>query len=417
MNNLSKPLPRVLQGKLQQALKHFPVVVLTGARQTGKSTLIQRLLDPNREYYTLDDMDVLERAKKEPAALLRSNKPITLDEVQRSPELLLTLKREVDQNRQAGRFLLSGSANLALMSKVTESLAGRAVYLVLNPFTLSEKKGQGGSGRWELLLDNPSQTAKSFEPSQGKQTVKIGDLFAGGFPPIALETDRSTTKAWLEGYIQTYLERDLRALSAVSDLADFRRLMRLAALRSGKVANQNELARDAGLKQPTVHRYLNLLETSYVIRRIPAYAVNRSSRVIKSPKLYFVDTALAAAGAGVYSPEELEKANMTGHFWETLVVNELTAWKETVDPKPEILHWRTTQNEEVDFIVEWDGKVYPIEVKSAEKARLEDVKHIQKFFKEYGKTAPHGLILYNGSKFEEIADRIWAVPMGFALGL
>jgi hypothetical protein len=414
MNNISKPLPRLLQATLQQALKRFPVVVLTGARQTGKSTLIQRLLDPRREYHTLDDMDVLERAKKEPAALLRSGKPMTLDEVQRGPELLLAVKREVDRNRQAGRFLLSGSANLALMNKVTESLAGRAVYLALQPFTLSEKKGHGGPSRWEELLNNPSKAAKGYKPSS---PLKIGDLFAGGFPQVALETDRSTSRAWLEGYVQTYLERDLRALSAVSDLADFRRLMRLAALRSGKVINQNELARDAGLKQPTVHRYLNLLETSYIIHRIPAYAVNRSARVIKTPKLYYADTALAAVVAGIHTAEELEKANMTGHFWETLVVNDLTAWRETVDPKPEILHWRTTQNEEVDFVVERDGKVFPIEIKAADRAKVDDAKHIQRFFKEYGKSVPHGFVLYNGSQMEEIADRIWALPFSFALGL
>ncbi len=414
MNNLSKPLPRLLKGSLQKALKRFPVVVLTGARQTGKSTLIQQLLDPHREYHTLDDLDVLERAQKEPAALLRSGKPMTLDEVQRGPELLLAVKREVDKNRQAGRFLLSGSANLAMMGKVTESLAGRAVYLALHPFTLSEKEGHGGAGRWEELLDDPSKVAKDHKSSP---FLRINDLFAGGFPPVALEKDRSTCRAWLDGYIQTYLERDLRALSAVSDLADFRRLMRLAALRSGKVINQNELARDSGLKQPTVHRYLNLLETSYIIQRIPAYAVNRTSRVIKTPKLYYVDTGLAAVIAGIHSAEDLEKANLTGHFWETLVVNDLTAWRESVDLKPEILHWRTTQNEEVDFVVEWDGKVFPIEVKSADKIKLDDVRHIQKFFKEYRKAVPHGLVLYNGSKIQEMADRVWAVPFSYALGL
>ena len=414
MNNLSKPLPRLLQGALQHALKRFPVVVLTGARQTGKSTLIQRLLDPRREYHTLDDLDVLERAQKEPAALLGSGKPMTLDEVQRSPELLLAVKREVDKNRQAGRFLLSGSANLALMSRVTESLAGRAVYLALHPFTLSEKEGYGAAGCWEGLLEDPSGQAKKHGHSK---PIKITDLLAGGFPPVALEKDPSTRRAWLEGYIQTYLERDLRALSAVSDLADFRRLMRLAALRSGKVVNQNELARDSGLKQPTVHRYLNLLETSYIIQRIPAYAVNRSSRVIKTPKLYYVDTGLAAAIAGIHTAEELGKANMTGSLWETLVVNDLTAWRETVDPRPEILHWRTTQNEEVDFVVERDGKVFPIEVKAAERVRVDDVRHIRKFLEVYGKASPHGLVLYNGSKAEEIADRIWAVPFRLALGL
>src|SRR5665213_959884 len=414
MNNLHKPLPRHLQETLAQALRRFPVVVLTGARQTGKSTLIQRLLEPHREYYTLDDFEILERAQKEPGALVRSDKPMTFDEVQRRPELLMAVKREVDRNRKPGHFLLSGSANLSLLHRVTETLAGRAVYLALQPFTLSEKAGRGGVGRWDVLLDNPAKAAKEEKPS-GR--VDVDDLLIGGFPTVALEKDPTTRRAWLEGYIQTYLERDLRALSAVSDLADFRRLMRLAALRSGSVVNQTELARDAGLKQPTVHRYLNLLETSYLIQRIPAYAVNRTKRLIKTPKLYYGDTGLAAVIAGIHTKEALDRSNLTGALWETLVVNELMAWKETADPKPEILYWRTANGEEVDFVVEQNGKVFPLEVKAAEEARLADVKHLQLFLKEYGKAAPHGLLLYNGTKVEEIAERIWTVPFSVALGL
>jgi predicted AAA+ superfamily ATPase len=414
VNSSSSPLPRYLTQEVIKALAAFPVVVLTGARQTGKSTLIRQLLPAgDRDYRTLDDIDVLERAQQEPDALVGSKGPITIDEIQRSPDLLLAIKRAVDQNRKPGRFLLSGSANLALYGRVSETLAGRAVYLTLYPFTTAERAGLGTVGQWDKVLDDPPQFEGTHPPFS-----RAGEgLLQSGFPPAALVHTPVTQRTWLDGYVRTYLERDLQTLSSIENLVDFRRLMRVAALRSGSLINQSQIARDAGLAQPTAHRYLNLLEASYLLHRLPAYAVNRTKRVIKAPRLFFCDTGLAAYLAGIETLADLEKAGLTGAFLETLIFSDLLSWRETLTPRPEILYWRTASGAEVDFVIERAGKVVPIEVKAGGRPRAADIQHLRLFLEEYGKAAPHAVLLHTGQRCEQLADRIWAVPLSAALGL
>jgi hypothetical protein len=414
MNNLSSPLKRHLTPLVRQALDTFPVVVLTGARQTGKSTLIRELLTPHtRKYLTLDDLDMLERAQQEPDALVAADKPMTIDEIQRSPDLLLAIKRAVDRDRRPGRFLLSGSANLALMQSVSETLAGRAVYLTLYPFTMAERAGLGTVGRWQTLVDDPSQV-EGLHPRVGR----LGEtLLQSGFPPAALSPTPATRRTWLDGYVRTYLERDLQALSAIGHLVDFRRLMRMAALRSSALVNQSDLARDAGLTQPTAHRYLNLLETSYLLHRLPAYAVNRTKRLIKTPRLFFCDTGLAAHLAGIDTAADLEKGGLVGPLLETLVVSDLLAWRESRRPTPDLLYWRLASGAEVDVVIEQAGTLIPIEIKATSSPRVGDTTHLRIFLDDYGKAAPHGLLLHTGERAEQIANCIWAIPLSVALGI
>lgn len=414
MNSQSPPLPRYLTKHVARALSIFPVVVLTGARQTGKSTLIRDLLPASgRDYRTLDDIDVLERAEREPDALVSSTKPVTIDEIQRSPNLLLAIKRAVDRDRRPGRFLLSGSANPALLGKVSETLAGRAVYLTLYPFTAAERNGRGTAGRWEAIVDDPSSLEGSHAPLARADAL----VLQSGFPSAALAKTAAARRIWLDGYVRTYLERDLQALSAIANLVDFRRLMRVAALRSGALLNESALARDAGLPQPTAHRYLNLLETSYLLHRLPAYAVNRTRRVIKAPRLFFCDAGLAAHLAGIETEDALHRAGLAGAFLETLVLGDLLTWREAVSPMPGILYWRTASGAEVDFVIEHRGKVVPIEVKTGSRPRQEDIRHLRLFLTEYGRAAPHGILLHTGPRCEQLAERIWAVPLSAALGL
>lgn len=413
VNRNTRPLPRHLTAAIADALAAFPVVVVTGARQTGKSTLIHELLDaPRREYRTLDDIDVLERAEAEPDALVSAKAPLTLDEVQRSPKLLLAVKRAVDRDRRPGRFLLSGSANLALLGKVSESLAGRAVYLTLYPFTHSERRGKGGTGPWDRILEEPG----AFEGEHAGVADLAAELLAGGFPPVVLARDRAAQRAWLEGYVRTYLERDLQMLASIHGLVDFRRLMRMAALRCGALLNQSELARDAGLTQPTAHRYLNLLEASHLLQRLPAYAVNRTKRLVKSPKLYFCDSGLAAHLAGIGTPAELEASGLKGPLLESLVLSDLLAWRVSAAPGAEILYWRSVSGDEVDFVIERGAKVIPLEVKATGRPRQDDIKGLRVFLEEYGKAAPHGVLLHTGRKAERLAERIWAIPLSAAIG-
>ena len=403
--NDSHILPRLLQRPLDLALRSFPVVVVTGSRQTGKSTLVHNLSgEPARPYRTLDDLEVLDRARHEPEALVRSASRMTLDEVQRSPDLLLAVKRVVDEGRSAGRFLLTGSANLLLMQRISETLAGRAAYLTLWPLTRREQLGAGTAGAWTRLFEAEDTAwrdlleAESAEPEDWRSLAR-----RGGYPVPSHEMAAPETRTlWFDGYTRTYLERDLQELSAVSSLVDFRRLMRAVCLRLGNLVQQTELGRDVGLSQPTVHRHLDLLETSYQLVRVPAYSVNRTKRLIKTPKLYWCDTGLALHLAGEPEPQ--------GAHLENLILTDLLAWRDSQVPHPEILYWRTTAGEEVDFVIEFQGQLLPIEVKASQQPRLTDARSLLAFRREYPDLSRPALLLHTGTETGWIADGVLAAP-------
>jgi predicted AAA+ superfamily ATPase len=390
-------------------------VVLTGARQTGKSTLVEAPpVGENRTYRSLDDFDVLELAEKRPELLVRGTERLTIDEVQRAPSLLFEIKRVVDRKRRAGRFLLTGSQNLLMMRRIAESLAGRAIYLTLWPMTVSEKRGAAAPGPWSDLLEARSlRRAETRLQTSGATFEWQKAALAGGYPVPALQLRRTERSQWFEGYVRTYLERDLQELAAVSALADFRRLMKLAALRNGQMLNQTDLARDAALTQPTTHRYLNLLETSYQILRVPAYAVSRTKRLVKSPKLFWTDTGLASHLAGFVSEADLVDS-FGGALVESLVLNQILVWRETVSPRPEIYYWRTHGGNEVDFVVEWKRKLLPIEVKRSSRLRLSDVSGLETFLSEYSERARIGVVFYGGGELQRLGDRILAAPLAMA---
>jgi uncharacterized protein len=399
-----KALPRLVGTALSERLRVMPAVVVTGARQTGKSTLAEQLVPGARRYATLDDLDVLDAAQHDPEVLVGGPGPVTLDEVQRAPELLRAVKRAIDRDRKAGRFLLTGSANLLLMRQVSESLAGRASYLTLWPMTRREQRGLGRCGLWDELHNTPDAEWREMLGGE-KDSAEDWRMLArrGGFPTPALDlTTAADRRIWFDGYVRTYLERDLQDLASISTLPDFRRLMRAACLRMGQLVNQTELGRDVALPQPTVHRWLNLLETSYLLVRLPAYAVNRTKRLIKAPKIYWGDTGLALHLAEADEPD--------GAHLENLVLHDLLAWRDARVERAELGYWRTSIGEEVDFVIEAGGKLLPIEVKSTTRPRLSDATHLRTFRTEYGKKARAGLLLHAGSTLEWLAPDVLAVP-------
>jgi len=382
----------------------MPAVVVTGARQTGKSTLVQDLAPGGRRYFSLDDLDVRDAARRDPEALLGGTQPVTLDEVQREPELLHAVKRAIDRRRKPGQFLLTGSANLLLMRRVSESLAGRASYLTLWPMTRREQLRLGRCGLWDELLGTPDEdwldllSAQPDEPEDWRAVAR-----RGGFPTPAVHLRKAEDRAvWFDGYVRTYLERDLQDLSSIASLPDFRRVMRAACLRLGQLVNQTELGRDVALPQPTVHRYLNLLETSYLLVRLPAYAVNRTKRLIKSPKLYWGDTGVALHLA--------EGAEPGGAHLENLVLQDLLAWRDARLDRAEVFYWRTAIGEEVDLVIEAGGRLLPIEVKATGRPRLADAAHLRALRVEYGKKAHAGLLLHTGRTLEWLAPDVLAAP-------
>jgi len=400
--------PRAAVARLQQLLASHPAVVIMGPRQCGKSTLASELVPgPERLVRSLDSRAVRELAASDPDQLLQGGDYLTLDEVQREPELMLAVKRAIDamgRKRVPGKFLLTGSANLLMMRRVADSLAGRAVYLTLWPLTRRERLGLGAAGVWSELLDAPFERWHAILEAQTAPEQPWTELATtGGFPTPALElTDDEQRADWFEGYISLYLERDLRELSAVHDLLDFRRLMTALALRVGNLVNQTDLGRDVAMSQQRVRGYLNLLETSFQLVRLPPYTVSRTTRLIKTPKVYWNDTGLAMHLAGMTEP--------TGAQLENVVLGDLLAWRELQPRRPGLLYWRTAGGVEVDFVIETTTQLLPIEVKSAAHVSTRDHAGLRQFLQEYPKRARGALLLYTGREVLQVADRVLAVP-------
>ena len=398
--------PRATESLLKARLKTFPVVVVSGARQTGKSTLVQKV-GPDRTYVTLDDFAALDQAHRAPEQLLSRGSLLTLDEVQRAPSLLLAIKRAVDEHPVPGRFLLTGSANLELMATVSETLAGRAVYVTLWPMTRGELDGRASVGSWDTFLDQqPEKWAEALDSTGRHEATAWSDLaFRGGYPGPALAlTSEDARGAWFEGYLRTYLERDLQQLASIDNLVGFQRLTRAAALRIGNLLNQADLARDVGVPPTTAQRYLHLLEISYQLLRVEPYSVNRTKRLVKSPKLYWSDTGLA-----LHLSAESEAR---GAHLENLVVNDLFAWRETRTHRPNILFWRTSKGVEVDLVIETPHRLLPIEIKNTPSLRVDSARHLLTFLDEYPDKASSGVLLYTGTDTYWLTDRVLAIPWG-----
>lgn len=398
-------LPRAAGERLAALMRAFPVVVLTGARQTGKSTLVrQPEVTGERLYLTMDDALLRDQVQRDPRTVLDRANRVVLDEVQRVPDLLPAVKQVVDERRERGRFVLTGSANLLLMQRGSESLAGRASYVTLWPLTRREQLGLGAAGAWSEFVDTDPRRWRDVAESQVAPDEPWPDLAVrGGYPVPAYElSSPSQRRDWLEGYTATYLERDLRQQSAIENLADVRRLMTALSLRLGKLLNQAEVSRDLGLPTSTVNRHLNLLEVSYQLVRLRAYAVNRTKRLMKSPKVYWTDTGLALYLAGGIPPG--------GEHLENLVATDLLTWASLTGGPVSVLYWRTATGAEVDFVVETPRRVLPVEVKASSRVGMRDARHLELFLDEYADRAAAGVLLYTGDQTFWLTRRVLAVP-------
>jgi len=405
-NSADTILPRAVAPLLDVALRTMRVVVITGPRQAGKSTLATNHPKlASRPYFSLDDDATLLRMQSDRRAFLNSAPEMVIDEVQRDPPLILAIKVAVDQQRpqRRGQFVLTGSANLLMMKHVGDSLAGRAYYLHLQTLTRREQQGRGTAGIWTRFFETPVADwldmvrAERVHQEDWREVVK-----RGGFPAVALERqDEQERSLWFDGYIATYLERDLRDLHAVANLQTFQVLMKAAALRIGNLLNHAELARDAKMPLTTVHQYMSLLETSFQATRLVPYARNRTKRLIKTPKLYWNDVGMALHLGG---------GEPSGAHLENYVLTDLLAWRDTETPRPEITYWRTASGAEVDFVIERKHKLLAIEVKAGAAPGPRDVAHLKTFCAEYESEARGGVILHGGDEIYWLGDRILAMP-------
>lgn len=406
-------LNRWITPSLQQASRDHAIIVLTGARQVGKSTLLLNA-EPFRDwrYHSLDEFDILAQARRDPEALWAGTDRVILDEVQKAPDVLVAVKRAVDRNPGKYRFVLSGSANLLLMKRVSESLAGRAVYFILDPLALGELHQTQPPELLTRLLagDFPAEGSLPQAPADPTETLMRGLMPA----LLALDSPQSWTR-WWDGYVATYLERDLRQVAQIDALLDFRKTMEMVALRSGQLLNQSEVARDAQLAQPTVHRYLNLLETTNLFERLPAYAVSHTTRLLKSPKAFLNDPGLAVFLSGYYELDDLKKSREYEAYFETLIYHHLRLLTHMLTPAGRLSFWRTQRGTEVDFVVEHGRRVIAVEVKTTQNLGYGDIAGLQAFLEEHPGAAA-GLLLHNGAEIRRLDKKILAVPWSMLTG-
>lgn len=400
-------LPRLAEHHLQAVLGVQPVAVIMGARQVGKSTLLRRtpaLRD--HQYFTLDSVETRAQAVEDPEGLAGRAAHLILDEVQRAPDLLLAIKAAVDREpRRPGHFALTGSANLLAMKRVKETLAGRASYVTLWPLTRRERLGLGTAGCWGELADAPVADWPDVIAAQTAPAEDWRNLARrSGYPPVAAAAlDAAQQADWLQGYLDAYVERDVAELSQISRPLDLLRLMRAASAHVGQMEHQVTWARTTGLPSSTLSRWTDLLEISYQLVRVPAFSVNRTKRLAKSPKVFWSDTAMALHLAGLPEP--------SGHHLENLVLNDLLPWAWSRSPRPAVMHWRTTSQEEVDFVVELpSGKLLPIEIKAAAHPEWRDVAGLRSFIAEYEDLILGGLVLHGGTSIYRLGPKLVAAP-------
>lgn len=404
--------PRWIADRVRAALGDTPVVAIVGPRQAGKSTLLQHLVRTSHEgwtSWTLDDVNVLERARNDPAGLVASaTGPLALDEVQRAPDLLLAIKASVDRDRRPGRFLLTGSADVMAMPRYGDALTGRAETVVLRPFSQGELAGvREDFVTWAF--------AEAPPPAIDAAPADLPDrVVTGGFPPAAERASHERRLAWFDAYWSSSLQRDVNDVAGIARWTDLPRLARLVAARTSQSANHAELARTIGLPATTLGRYLLVLRALFLVEEIPAWSTNAGKRVARRPKLLVSDTGLAAALLGMTADTwdlDLPVA-MRGPLLESFVALELRkqlAWSAT---QATLHHYREHDGAEVDLLLEArDGRVVGIEVKAGHRVGADAVRHLERLRDALGRRFVRGIVLHAGATTASLAERIWALPV------
>jgi uncharacterized protein len=404
-------LIRNITPKIIEALSDTPVVMLNGARQTGKSTLAKSLISEKHigRYVTLDDATALAAAKHDPAGFISGlGESTVIDEIQRAPELFVAIKADVDRNRKSGRYLLTGSANVLLLPRLSESLAGRMEIFTLWPIS----QGEFGGIKERFIDILFSEKLPSSVPIVADiETTLIERAIRGGYPEAAARGSESRRRAWFGSYITTILQRDVRDIANIDGLAAMPRLLSMLATRSPSLLNYSELSRTTGLPQSTLKRYMALFEMIFLIDHLPAWYSNLGKRLVKTSKLIMNDTGLLATLLSV-DAARLENNPLCGALIENFVIMELKKQISWSDIRPAMLHYRTQTGQEVDVVLEdTAGRIVGIEIKSAKSVSGQDFRGLQSLAEASGINFLRGVVLYGGSEIISFGSNLFALPV------
>ena len=398
-------IKRSIEKVLKKVISQFPGVILTGPRQAGKTTLLRQLFGSSHRYISLETPDVRAAASADPRGFLDLNAaPVIFDEIQYAPDLLFYIKEKIDEDRSNyGQYILTGSQNLLLQEKVTETLAGRAAILRLLPLSLSEIMGEPNARfPWEAH-NSPSLIQPNI-----RDLWKL--MLRGAYPELT-EYPNKDASLWHASYIQTYLERDVRTLRQVGDLTQFQLFLRAVAARSAQLFVASDVAKDIGVSVNTVRAWLGVLEATYQVIILRPYFSNVSKRLVKSPKIYFTDVGTLCYLTGLRDVDHLAAGPMSGAVFETFIVSQVYKRLLNRGIEPNIYFWRTATGIEVDILVEEQGTLHPIEVKATATPRPSMASGVTSLYKDLGHQVSKGYVVHMGELTLPLAPKVEAIPL------
>lgn len=402
---------RHIEAKLLEYSKFFKTILVVGARQVGKSSLLNHVF-PSFQSITFDAVQDQYGVRHDPDLFLNNfPSPVILDEIQHVPELLSAIKRRVDKSEDTGQYYMTGSQNLSALRQVSESLAGRVGIIHLDGMTPAEMSGKGTKPVWlSSYLDAPENFVNELRPLQPSHSNIAQHLWRGSFPGL-LDSPDTIVPAFMRSYIETYVERDVRVIGNINDLTEFGRFLRLVAALSSCEIKHSQLGREIGIVPKTAKQWINTLIHSYQWLELPPFHGNTIKRISKKPKGHMRDTGLACHLMGISTPTTLAGHPSFGNLFESWAVNWIIRMAESLQTAPQFYHWRTNGGAEVDLIMERDGFLYPIEVKCNTKLNAHDSRGIRAFQETYGKNkVKTGIIIYAGDNCRQVSEHSICLP-------